>query len=157
MNWLAANGGALGFGTVIGWYLYFINRYRKAEVQIGDLTTVIGAIGGAGVLKLFGDTNLFEAYGIGLALGFFGYFVVLIFLVGHSSAFNADWFLDGRRPNPPAGWGYGADAQGSVHAMAAAPATAGPGSIQNFYLAQPSGAAGDDKIEMPITADVPHA
>lgn len=161
MDW--THWGALGFGTVIGWYLYFINRYRKAEVQIGDLTTVIGAIGGAAVLKLFGDNadtakNFFGPYGIGLAVGFFGYFLVLVFLVGHSKAFNADWFLDGRRPNPPEGWGYGADTQGTVHAMGApaAPAGAGAGSTQNFYFnaaRAPAGAAGDAKIEVPITAD----
>src|SRR6516162_4666907 len=105
--------GALAFGAVIGWYLYFINRYRKGDVQIGDLTTVIGAIGGGALLKLFGGTsgdaatNLFGAYGIGIAVGFFGYFLSLIFLVGQSQVFTADWFLDGRRPNPPVDWGYG--------------------------------------------------
>ena len=153
-HWL----GALGFGAVIGWYLYFINRYRKADVQIGDLTTVIGAIGGAAVLKMFGDKeDLFGPYGIGIAVGFFSYFLVLIFLVGHSKTFNADWFLDGRRPNPPEGWGYGADTQGTVHAMSApaAPAGAGAGSTQNFYFnaaRAPGGSAGDAKIEVPIAA-----
>lgn len=155
MDW--THWGALGFGAVIGWYLYFINRYRKADVQIGDLTTVIGAIGGAAVLKMFGnDASLFGAYGIGIAAGFFGYFLVLIFLVGHSQTFNADWFLDGRRPNPPQGWGYGADTQGTVHTMAvAAPAGAGAGGVQNFYFSPPpapANAAGDAKIELPITA-----
>ena len=157
MDWTYWSG-ALGFGAVIGWYLYFINRYRKTDVQIGDLTTVIGAIGGAAVLKMFGDKeDLFGPYGIGIAVGFFGYFLVLIFLVGHSKTFNADWFLDGRRPNPPEGWGYGADTQGTVHAMSApaAPAGAGAGSTQNFYFnaaRAPGGSAGDAKIEVPIAA-----
>ena len=158
MDW--THWGALGFGTVIGWYLYFINRYRKADVQIGDLTTVIGAIGGAAVLKMFGDdASLFGAYGIGIAVGFFGYFLSLVFLVGHSRDFNADWFLDGRRPNPPAGWGYGPDTQQPTHTMAVAPAGAGAGSTQNFYFtpqaapgARPTAAnvVGGEKVELPI-------
>jgi hypothetical protein len=156
MDW--KSWGALGFGAVIGWYLYFINRYRKADVQIGDLTTVIAAIGGAAVLKMFGDdANLFGAYGIGIAAGFFGYFIVLIFLVGHSKGFTSDWFLDGRRPNPPADWGYGADTQGTAHAMAAAaPPAVGAGGTQNFYLSPqpaPAAGAGDAKVELPIAAD----
>jgi hypothetical protein len=97
--------GALGFGAVIGWYLYFINRYRKADVQIGDLTTVIGAIGGAAVLKMFDQgakADYFGAYGIGIAVGFFGYFLVLVFLVGHSKAFKCR-LVPGRQAAEPAG------------------------------------------------------
>jgi hypothetical protein len=150
--------GALAFGAVIGWYLYFINRYRKADIQIGDLTTVIGAIGGAAVLKMFAnDASLFGAYGIGIAVGFFGYFLSLMFLVGNSKVFTSDWFLDGRRPNPPADWGYGADAQQPARSMAApaAPAGAGAGSTQNFYFTAPptaASSAGDAKVELPIVA-----
>lgn len=93
--------GAACFGAIIGWYVYYINRYRKGDVQLSDLVTVIGVIGGSAVLKLFpADTNLFGAYGIGLAIGFFGYFLVLIVLVGISKNFDADWFLDGRRKMP---------------------------------------------------------
>ena len=154
-----AQWGTLAFGAVIGWYLYFINRYRKADVQIGDLTTVIGAIGGGAVLKIISpstdDASLFGAYGIGIAAGFFGYFLTLIFLVAQSKAFNVDWFLDGRRENPPQGWGYGTQNQEPVRTMAAvAPAGAGAGSTQNFYFApQPAPmAAGDAKVELPITA-----
>lgn len=33
---------ALCFGILIGWYVYFINRYRKADVQLSDLGTLIG-------------------------------------------------------------------------------------------------------------------
>jgi hypothetical protein len=132
-------GGALAFGVVIGWYLYFINRYRKADVQIGDITTVIGAIGGAAVLALFSkDSDLFGAYGVGLAIGFFGYFLSLIFLVAHSGNFTSDWFLDGRRPNPHEGWGYGPDVQQSVRSMTINPTGlfhgTNPGTTQNFFL-----------------------
>ena len=93
--------GAFAFGVIIGWYVYFINRYRKSDVQLGDLVTVIGIIGGGSVLALFPEqTDLFGAYGIGLAVGFFAYFIVLIFLVGSSKNFNMDFFLDGRRKKP---------------------------------------------------------
>ncbi len=79
----------------------FINRYRSGGVEWGDLATVIGVLGGAGILALFpAGSDLFGAYGIGLALGFFGYFVVLIILVTVSKNFDADWFLDGRRKRP---------------------------------------------------------
>jgi hypothetical protein len=91
--------GAFGFGLVIGWFLYFVNRYRKDDVTFGDLTTVIGAVGGGAVTALFGaaSADLFGAYGIGLASGFFGYFLVLIILVAGSKSFGAEYFLDGRR------------------------------------------------------------
>jgi hypothetical protein len=93
--------GAGGFGMMLGWLLYAINRYRK-DVGLGDLATVIGAVGGAAILDLFpAGTDLFGAYGIGLAVGFFGYFLTLVVLVTRSGgAFTAMWFLDGRRRKP---------------------------------------------------------
>jgi hypothetical protein len=159
MDW--KTGGALAFGAVIGWYLYFINRYRKADVAVGDITTVIGAIGGAGVLALFSkDTDLFGAYGVGLAIGFFGYFLSLIILIGWSKDFNADWFLDGRRPNPPDGWGFGTDIRQTVHPMAlnptgtALPASAfygtNPGATQNFYFNTGTGASAQQPLAIPL-------
>ena len=96
--------GAGSFGMLIGWYVYFINRYRKADVQLSDLATVVGVLGGAAVLALFpASSPLFGAYGIGLGIGFFGYFLVLVYLVWRSEKFGVDWFLDGRReePTPP--------------------------------------------------------
>jgi hypothetical protein len=93
--------GAGGFGMIIGWYLYLINRYRKADVQASDIVTVVGAIGGSAILGLFeAKTDLFGAYGIGLAIGFFAYFLVLLILVGASTFFTFDWSLDGRRTLP---------------------------------------------------------
>ncbi|MDQ0473451.1 hypothetical protein [Labrys wisconsinensis] len=97
--------GAAGFGCIIGWLVYYINRYRKADVQFSDLTTIVGIVGGAGVTSLFGgaDKALFGAYGIGLFVGFFGYFIALIVLVHNSGGvFGATWFLDGRRKKPAA-------------------------------------------------------
>ena len=93
--------GAGCFGAVIGWYLFFLNRYRAGEVGLGDLVTVVGAIGGAAILALFpAESDLFGAYGIGLAIGFFGYFLVLVGLVRRSESFGIEWFLDGRRKRP---------------------------------------------------------
>lgn len=97
--------GAGCFGALIGWYVYYINRYRTGGVQFSDLVTVIGIIGGGTILALFqAGTDLFGAYGIGLAIGFFGYFLVLLILVQVSDNFDYDWFLDGRRKWPVAGF-----------------------------------------------------
>lgn len=97
-----AEAGALGFGLVIGWFLYFVNRYRTSEASFADITTILGAVGGGAVTSLFGagSSALFGAYGIGLAIGFFSYFMVLVVLVGLSKNFGADYFLDGRRRKP---------------------------------------------------------
>jgi hypothetical protein len=90
--------GAVGFGTLIGWYVYYINRYRKGSVQLSDLVALLGVLGGGTVLSIFpASTELFGAYGIGLAIGFFGYFLALLTLVRTSTNFDIDWFLDGRR------------------------------------------------------------
>jgi hypothetical protein len=95
--------GAFALGAVIGWYLYFLNRHRTDEVKITDLAGVIGVLGGATITGLFGEGSsaVFGGYGVGLAVGFFGYFVVLLYLVKHSDgAFTLNWFLDGRRRDP---------------------------------------------------------
>lgn len=90
--------GAGLFGALIGWYVYYINRYRKSDVQLGDLVTLIGVIGGGAVLALFpARTDLFGAYGIGLFAGFFSYFLALIIMVANSNNFGVDFFIDGRR------------------------------------------------------------
>jgi peptidoglycan/LPS O-acetylase OafA/YrhL len=91
--------GAGAFGALIGWYVYYVNRYRVKEVQLGDLVTVIGALGGAAILSIFpAKSDLFGAYGIGLALGFFGYLLFLVICVARSGGkFKSTWFLDGRR------------------------------------------------------------
>lgn len=93
--------GAGGFGFVVGWYVYYLNRYRTTAVQLSDIVTLLSALGGASVLALFpARTDLFGAYGIGICLGFFGYFSILLLLVWASPNFDLDWFLDGRRKRP---------------------------------------------------------
>ena len=91
--------GAGAFGAVVGWYVYYINRWRKDDVQLSDIVTLVGAIGGAAVLALFpAKSDLFGAYGIGLASGFFVYFFILVILVNKAPGFSSAWFLDGRAP-----------------------------------------------------------
>lgn len=90
--------GAFCFGLVIGWFTYFVNRYRSTVV-LGDVATIIGAVGGAAVLALFPEgSSMFDLYGIGLAVGFFAYFLVLVVFVILSPGWSLAWFLDGRRP-----------------------------------------------------------
>jgi len=112
--------GALAFGLIIGWYVYYVNRYRKGDVQFSDITSLIGVIGGGAVLSLFNTPDLFGWYGVGLAIGFFGYFLVLAGLVKKSTNFDADWFLDGRRRNPASDFGYGQDAATTIRPMGVA-------------------------------------
>jgi hypothetical protein len=101
--------GAGCFGALVGWYVYYINRNRTDKVQLSDLATLIGAVGGAAVTTLFpAKSELFGAYGVGLAIGFFGYFIVLVILVLRSKgAFTSAWFLDGRRKEPGGDEGKG--------------------------------------------------
>jgi len=97
--------GALCFGVLIGWYLYYINRYRKEDIKLSDLVTLIGAIGGGAALALFPEgSDLYGAYGIGLAVCFFGYYLTLLAFVKRSKCFDVNWFLDGRRKLPDGTW-----------------------------------------------------
>jgi Subtilase family len=91
--------GAALFGVVIGWFIYYINRYRKSDLQISDITTLLGALGG-GVVAAWKSPHAFSGYAIGIAAGFFAYFLMLIILVARSKNFTFDWFLDGRRQRP---------------------------------------------------------
>lgn len=104
--------GAFCFGTILGWFLYYINRYRTGDVKIGDLASVVSTLGGGAILTLFEEgTDLFGAYGIGLFVGFFGYFLTLLFFVHKSDKFDLNWFLDGKvkgaGPDDPAVGGRG--------------------------------------------------
>jgi hypothetical protein len=91
--------GAGAFGAVVGWYVYYINRWRKDDVQLSDIVTLLGAVGGAAITGLFSaKTDLFGAYGIGLAVGFFLYFFILVVLVNKAPGFDSGWFIDGRGP-----------------------------------------------------------
>jgi NhaP-type Na+/H+ or K+/H+ antiporter len=65
--------GALAFGLLIGWVTGSILRRAKRD-GLSDISTVIGAIGGAAIIGLFPKENgAFGLYAIGLALGFAWY------------------------------------------------------------------------------------
>jgi serralysin len=118
--------GAFAFGLIIGWFVYFINRYRKGDVSLTDITALIGAIGGGAVTALFPQSGLlFAAYGIGLAVGFFGYFLILIVLVSISDNFTSDWFLDGRRKKPVDPFEIPGETRPTLAPMAPQPGTNG--------------------------------
>lgn len=69
--------GATCFGAALGWFTYFTLRYKKDHV-ISDLGAVIAALGGGAVPKLFASgSTVFAYYELGLAIGFFGYVMIL--------------------------------------------------------------------------------
>jgi hypothetical protein len=74
--------GAILFGLVIGWVTYRTLRRSTEQVGLSDIASVIGAVGGATVTKLYDDAEMFGWYSIGLASGFFGYFVTALSLEG---------------------------------------------------------------------------
>jgi uncharacterized membrane protein YeaQ/YmgE (transglycosylase-associated protein family) len=78
--------GSICFGLVIGWITYRTLRRNEGEVQLSDIASVIGAVGGAAVTTVFDDDNMFAGYCIGLAVGFFAYFLVGLFIGGKESA-----------------------------------------------------------------------
>jgi hypothetical protein len=107
-----AEWGALCFGLVIGWFTYFVNRHRTGRISINDVASIVGALGGSAVLALFpAKSALFGAYGVGLAIGFFGYFVLLLIMVRAQKkrGWTFEWFLDGRKPGPEASQVVSAD------------------------------------------------
>lgn len=74
--------GGIAFGLVVGWTTYFILRRAKPKT-LNDLTLFIGIIGGSAVTTLFdADGEGFAGYAIGLAIGFFAYYVVFLSIVG---------------------------------------------------------------------------
>lgn len=73
--------GALMFGLVIGWITYRTLRRKEGSAALSDISTVIGAVGGAAVTKLFPDA-VFGWYCIGLGIGFFLYLICSFFLEG---------------------------------------------------------------------------
>jgi len=77
--------GALCFGLVVGWITYRTLRRKEGATALSDIASVIGAVGGAAVTTLFTTESLFGMYSIGLAIGFFGYFIINLFVFGRKS------------------------------------------------------------------------
>lgn len=95
--------GAFCFGLVMGWVTYRTLR-RSAQTAIGDIASVIGAIGGATVVGLFPKDNpSFGLYCIGLTIGFF-YYRQQAMKVATAEGKSVDEWLGGRSgqvPPPP--------------------------------------------------------
>jgi hypothetical protein len=93
--------GAFGFGLVLGWFTYFSNRHHRSnQASLVGLASLAGIVAAGAIMSLFGElrSELLGAYGIGLAIGFFAYFAMLLVLVEKSKGvFTVTWFLDGRR------------------------------------------------------------
>ena len=89
--------GALLFGLAVGWISYRTLRLTAGANVLSDIATIIGAVGGAGVITLLRNDVLFGWYGTGLAIGFFGYFAVGLILYGNQEV--RPWQV---LPAPPA-------------------------------------------------------
>jgi hypothetical protein len=86
MKMILAGIGAVCFGLVIGWISYRTLRRKEGAAALSDISTVIAAIGGAAVTTLFKSETIFGLYCIGLAIGFFAYFFVGLFVFGKEQA-----------------------------------------------------------------------
>jgi hypothetical protein len=77
--------GGLAFGAVIGWVTYFILR-RAQPKALSDISTIIGAVGGATITGLFSKGGAaFAGYCIGLCVGFFVYYIVFMAITGKAA------------------------------------------------------------------------
>jgi uncharacterized membrane protein YeaQ/YmgE (transglycosylase-associated protein family) len=87
--------GPVAFGLVVGWITYRTIRRRQGHAALSDIAGVIGAVGGGAITSLFGaDTSAFHLYCIGLACGFFGYFITALALNGQPNV--AGWMMEDR-------------------------------------------------------------
>jgi hypothetical protein len=72
--------GAFWFGLVIGYVTYRTLQHTK-DAGISDIASVIAAVGGAAIVTLFPvDSSRFDYYSIGLAVGFFLYLLLSMWL-----------------------------------------------------------------------------
>jgi hypothetical protein len=73
--------GTLCFGVVVGWITYRTLRRRGSAAQLSDVSAVVAAVGGGVVTTLpFDDPDVFGAYAVGLAVGFFAYVISAVFV-----------------------------------------------------------------------------
>jgi uncharacterized membrane protein YeaQ/YmgE (transglycosylase-associated protein family) len=79
--------GSICFGMVIGWITYYTMRKNTKPRTLADITVIISALVGPAVLAVFPapieDTKqtMFGYYGIGLATGFFLYYIFFVVLL----------------------------------------------------------------------------
>jgi hypothetical protein len=84
--------GAAFFGLVVGWVAYRTLRRKEGNVGLSDLSTFIGIVGGGAITALFKEAGIFGSYAIGLAVGFFAYFIVALVLEGRKN--TVTWMGD---------------------------------------------------------------
>ena len=73
----AATLGPLLFGAVVGYLVHYLIR-RDAKPGIADLAGIIGAMLGAGVMKVVSTPEATDWYLIGIGIGFFLYWAALL-------------------------------------------------------------------------------
>ena len=79
-------GGSLCFGAVIGWITYYTMRKNTRPRSLSDLTVILVALVGPAILAVFPAPvaeirqTMFGYYGIGLASGFFLYYIMFLVL-----------------------------------------------------------------------------
>lgn len=90
--------GAVVFGLIIGWIAYRVLRQRSGPAWLSEIVALLGIIVGAAALAFFRDNTIFGWYAVGLAIGFFAYFVVGIILYGKQEVLP--WRLEKPAPSP---------------------------------------------------------
>jgi hypothetical protein len=84
--------GSIGFGMVIGWITYYTMRKNTKERTLADITVIISALIGPAVLAVFpaptdaSRQTMFGYYGIGLAIGFFLYYILFVLMLWKAPA-----------------------------------------------------------------------
>ena len=79
--------GSVCFGLVIGWITYYTMRKNTKPRALADITVIISALVGPAIIAVFPapvegtNQTMFGFYGIGLALGFFLYYVIFVLLL----------------------------------------------------------------------------
>jgi hypothetical protein len=94
--------GAFCFGAAVG-YITYRTLVRIEKSAVSDLTTVIGAIGGAAVTGLFDphQGDAFGWYSIGLLTGIAAFFLLFLKLNGKAKTAVVMGARDIGRPQPP--------------------------------------------------------
>ena len=78
--------GSLCFGAVVGWITYYTMRRNTKPRALSDLTVIVAVLVGPAILTVFPVTlagarqTMFGYYGIGLAFGFFAYYILFVVL-----------------------------------------------------------------------------
>jgi hypothetical protein len=79
--------GSACFGLVIGWITYYTMRKNTKPRTLADVTVIISALVGPAIIAVFPapvegtNQTMFGFYGIGLAFGFFLYYVIFVLLL----------------------------------------------------------------------------